>query len=174
LNSQALTTLGDTVAILLVPSILGALLARSGDGRKLWIAAAAALALTLLGLGGLTSGRTVGILSGLGNVLVGSLASFVASCIGLLVALAACATALVRSWRAQHVAWFLALLLTAALPLLAAVALFDYTSLVLEPFHGGEPVVFQGEQLAFALLPIGPAVLVVHGVWVALTVRRRG
>jgi hypothetical protein len=172
MSSEILSTLGDTAAVLLVPSLLGALLALSGDGRRLWIAAMAALALTLLGLHNLTSERTVGILSEQGNVIVGSLASFVASFAGLLVAQATCVAALVRAWRTQRVAWLLALVVTAALPLLAAVALFDYTSLVLEPFYGGEPVVFQGEQLAFALLPIGPAVLVVYGVRVALAARR--
>jgi hypothetical protein len=174
MSNQVLTTLADTTVVLLVPSLVGALLAHAGDGRRLWIAAVAALALTVAGLLSLRSGRTVGILNGLDNVIVGSLASFVASCVGLLVALGACAAALVRAWRGQQVVWLLVLLVTAALPLLAAVALFDYTSLVLEPFHGGELVVFQGEQLAFALLPIGPAILVVYGVRLALAARRRG
>jgi hypothetical protein len=154
--------------ILLLPSVVGVSLARRSNGHVLWVAAAIALALAVFGWLGLAQGRGVGGFGGLGYVMRGYLLSL----LGLLVGLAACADALVRARRARQRAWCAALLALGALPLVAALVVFDVTYALLAQQHGGEPIVFQGERLAFLLLPIGLVILLAYGVWVALAPRR--
>jgi hypothetical protein len=165
MSNQTVGTLITSGLILLLPSTAGVSIARRGDGRFLWVAAATALALAVFGLRSLAEGRGVGGFGGVGAVLNGYLLSLV----GLLIGIAVCADALVRTRRAKQLAWFAALLALGALPLVASLALFDVTILVLEQvFHHGEPSAFQGERLAFQLLPIGLLSLLAYGVRVAL------
>jgi hypothetical protein len=154
-----------TALVLVPPCLLGAVLARFGDGRWLWSAALAALVLSLLGLSTFTSAIAQ---QGL-TVVIGA---YALSYAGAVLAAGACVSALVRAWRIKQMAWFFALLVTAALPLLAAIALHDYLWAVLAYSAGGAPGFSQSEQLAFALLSIGSAVLLVYGVRLAIAVER--
>ena len=152
-----------TTFVLLLPGLLGVVVAWEGAGRALWCAAAAAFALTLLGLAFFPSPRDPQPAASL-RLLVG----LDVSALGLLWALSACADALTRSLRARRFAWFAALLVTAALPLLVAIVLFDVSVLAIAPAHPGQPVNDQLDRLVLELLPIGTAALTVYGVWTAL------
>src|SRR5262249_6257839 len=152
---------------------IGALLGLRGDGRHLWIAAAAALVLAVIAVGR--------VLAGPAEEINGLFFSWVHP--PPLVAVPAalwrpppwpsrsCA-ALVRSLRAHQLTVVVVLMVTAALPLLLTVAAFDYALLV--PFRYLMPeqvtlaTVVPGEVIAFALLPLGPAVLVEYATQVAL------
>jgi len=139
-------------------------MARRGSGRFLWIAVASALTLAVVGLRSLAEGREVGGMSGVSAVLNGYLLSLV----GLLVGIAVCTDALVRTWRAKQFAWFAALLALGALPLVASLVVLDVTILVLYHQYGGTLISVQGEQLAFLLLPASLPILLAYGLWVAL------
>src|SRR5258708_31031617 len=109
--------------ILVLPSVVGVGVARRGNGRLLWAAAAIALALAVLGWLSVAQGRDVGGFGSVGYVLRGYLLSLV----GLLVGLAACVDALVPARRARQFASFAALLALGALPLVASLVVFDVT-----------------------------------------------
>jgi hypothetical protein len=83
---------------------------------------------------------------------------------GALVAVGTCASALVRAWRNKQADWFVALVVTAVLPLLATLAVFEYTQEVLGYLSLDLPMYAVGEQLAAELLIIGPAALLVYGL----------
>lgn len=171
-------TLVCTALVVLLAVAIGALLGLRGDGRHLWIAAAAALVLAVIAVGRVLAGPAEEISDLLSTglhaaKLVAYLAAFGATLLGL----AACAAALVRSLRAHQLTVVVVLMVTAALPLLLTVAAFDYALLV--PFRYLMPeqvtlaTVVPGEVIAFALLPLGPAVLVEYATQVALRLRRR-
>jgi hypothetical protein len=159
-----------TAFAFLVPGLVGVVAAWEGTGRALWFGATAALALTTAGLTVFTTPHASSELPYV-RVIVG----LDLSALGVLVAIGTCADALTRSLRAHHFAWFVALLLTAAVPLVAAIVVFDIGVLVIGPAHPGQPVNDQLDRLVFELLPIGPAALTVYGVWTASAVwRARG
>ncbi len=151
-----------TVVALPIPSIIGVFAAWEGEGHFLWCGAAAALALTALGLAVLSAPRDPFPTAYI-RVLVGlDLSAF-----GLLVAIGVCADALSRSLRARQFAWFAALLLTAALPLLTAIIAFDVSVMTIGPALPERAVNGQLDLPVFKLLPIGSAALTVYGVWTA-------
>jgi hypothetical protein len=163
--TDQLTSIAITSAVIVaLPSAIGILVGRRGDGHLLWVAALVTLLLAYFGTNSLASGRDVGVNdegpSGLSAILYGYLASFIA----LLVGLATCAAELVHALRARHFAWVVALLAIGLVPLLTALLAFDLNVGVLERYYGGEPVVFQGELLAFDLLLIGPIALTAYGL----------
>jgi hypothetical protein len=165
--APVLNVLSVTVLSLALPCLFGAVLARFGDGRWLWSVAGAALVFSLVGLHFFTDGYAQWPVAGPAEASDGSLLSYA----GAAGAVGACAYALVRAWRNKQVAWFLALLVTGALPIVAAIAVFAVTlSVVGQSFL--TPAVFQGMQLALALLPIAAAVLLVYGVRLAYAARR--
>ena len=165
-----IATLVISGLILVLPSLVGMSLARRGTGHVLWAAAVIALALAIFGWLSLAQGRDVGGFGGVGYVLRGYLLSL----LGLLVGIGVCADALIRARHAQQRVWFAALLALGALPLVAALVVFDVTYALLAQQHGGEPIVFQGERLAFLLLPIGLVILLAYGFRVALRARQQG
>ena len=164
MTDQVTSILLTSAVIVVLPSAIGILVGRRGDGHLLWVAALVTLLLAYFGANSLAAGRDVGVNdegpSGLDGILYGYLTSFIA----LLMALGTCAAELVRALRARHFAWVVALLTIGLVPLLAALLAFDLNVGVLERYHGGEPVAYQGELLAFHLLLIGPIVLTAYGL----------
>jgi hypothetical protein len=156
--------------ILLLPSVVGVVVARLGTGRLLWTAAATALALAVYAWLSIVESHNVGGVRGIGPGLRGYLLSLM----GLPVGIGVCVAELVRALRARQFAWFAALLAIGAVPLMASLAVFDYTTALLEQYTGGEPLAFQSELLAFQLLPIGPVILLAYGARVAFGARQPG
>lgn len=156
---------GCSALVVFVPLVLGWVCGRARVARALIVAlGAVALALTLLGLFSLTRGRTLGVgdpdLAGLPDILRGYLSTFA----GLLLAFAACGAVLTQARRAGRRVWLVLALVGALLPLLATIGLFDYLILVVEQFHGGEPVAFSTELLVFQVAPVGCVVPLIYGL----------
>lgn len=156
--------------VVLVPLVLGWACGHTRASRVLVVVlGAAALGLTLLGLVFLTRGRALGVgdpdLAGLTDILGGYLSAFA----GLLLAFAACGAILARTRRTGQNIWLVLVLVGALLPLLLTIGLFDYLILVVEQFHGGEPIAFSTELLVFQVAPVGCIVPLIYGLVTART-----
>ena len=155
-------TLLISTLLIVAPILVGIPIALFGSGRAVWVAAVMALALTLAGLRYATAIYTPRY-DGVGQVLFGLLLS----ALGLVLGLGTCTVALIHSARDHRWAWAVMLLVIAALPLLAALPIFDLNVLEIGPAHPGGPGFDQVLDLALLLPPIGCAVLVAFGVWSA-------
>ena len=100
MNPLVLNVLILHAVVLALPCILGAVLARFGDGRLLWSAALTALVLSLLALRIFTNAHGQHTYDAV-NALIS--ADLLADA-GALVAVGTCASALVRAWRNKQVA----------------------------------------------------------------------
>jgi hypothetical protein len=167
---------------LVLPVLLGLLLAQDGDGSPLpagCLGSAGATALIFTGLGVLLY-----VVSRVGAPKVLLPASmFVAAgpvlvalglvALGFPLAAGACAVALVQAVRARRHGWFVALLVTAALPLLATIAAFALDVLVLHPADLSRAATIQLDLLPLLLPPVGAAGLTTYGTWTWWAARSR-
>ena len=93
-----------------------------------------------------------------------SILGFICACFG-------CGVALATARRVGHHRWFVALVLIAVLPLLAALASFEYTVLLAARVFPGQVTPLQSLSLAFLLAPIGAVALVAYGIYGQLAAR---
>jgi hypothetical protein len=147
------TLIGDGIAILL--TIFGWVGSRIRGARIITLVlSVGALALTSLGLFYVTKGFALGTGesdSGFGVVIAGVLLQSV----GVPLAFVVCGSTLGQAQRSGRRRWFVVLLITALLPLLATVGFLDYLVLVTLPLYPGQPEVFSGELLVFRTAPVG-------------------
>ncbi|HEY7093957.1 MAG TPA: hypothetical protein VH393_12295 [Ktedonobacterales bacterium] len=94
---------------------------------------------------------------------------------GFIIACFTCGVALATARRVGHSRWFVALVIASVLPLLATLAIWDYTIQALIRLSRLYPgsVVGSGQILAFLVAPIGTVALVVYGLYGQITPRRR-
>ena len=164
MTDQLMGMIIPSVVLVVLPVAIGLLIGWRGSGHLLWVAAIIAFLLAVFGALSLAAGRGIGVSdygpSGLDGILFGYLCSFTA----LLVGLATGTAELVHALRTRQVGWIVVLVAIGLVPLLAALLTFDLNWGILANYHGGEPIVFQGELLAFDLLPIGPIALTAYGL----------
>jgi hypothetical protein len=139
-----------------LPLLIGLLIGRSAaQPQAITVLASIAVGLTLLGLLLYVAGIGKPGYAGLDAILLG----FLLTILGLFCACFGCGLALATAQRLGQRSWFVALLFTALLPLVAALAIFD--SAILLP---GQPTTPQVITLSFLFAPFGAMAVVVYGI----------
>jgi hypothetical protein len=152
-------------SIVILPIVFGWVCARTRAARSIiLVLGLAALALTLLGVYFFTTGEALGAadsqMQGLGVVLTG----FACTLVGLMSGFAVCGCAVAHAQRSGRQQWYVGLLLTNVLPLLATVGLFDLLFLVVMARDPGDPATTVPVALIFGLAPVGCVAPLIYGM----------
>lgn len=104
------------------------------------------------------------VLEAVGSILL-LIPGFIIACFG-------CGVALATARRVGHKRSVVALVIASVLPLLATLAMWDYTIQVALHLYPGQPVVRSAQTLTFLIAPIGTVDLVVYGIYGQIAPRR--